>query len=237
MWASRQAMVVTGGGVGSGMGVVHSELAAAHRDRRRALAAAAHVPAAGHRLPEVLIVGEPGQPRAELVLPVRFELLAQLGVPVKVHDRHARPLCGQERSAIAGRIRFRGGNLGPPAAAAVTARRYARTGPEPSWRRGSRSRPGRCAATCRSCAAWAIRCYAAPGVAGGYRLGAGAALPPLLLDDDEAVAVALSLRTAASHAVTGVVGGVRARAGQAGAGAAVPAASTRPPPSARRRCR
>jgi predicted DNA-binding transcriptional regulator YafY len=46
--------------------------------------------------------------------------------------------------------------------------------------------------------------YAAPGVAGGYRLGAGAALPPLLLDDDEAVAVALSLRTAASHAVTGV---------------------------------
>src|SRR5260221_14235794 len=27
---------------------------------------------------------------------------------------------------------------------------------------------------------------AAPGVAGGYRLGAGSALPPLLLDDDEA---------------------------------------------------
>jgi predicted DNA-binding transcriptional regulator YafY len=46
--------------------------------------------------------------------------------------------------------------------------------------------------------------YATPGVAGGYRLGAGASLPPLLLDDDEAVAVALSLRTAASHAVTGV---------------------------------
>lgn len=46
--------------------------------------------------------------------------------------------------------------------------------------------------------------HAAPGVAGGYRLGAGAALPPLLLDDDEAVAVALSLRTAASHAVRGV---------------------------------
>jgi predicted DNA-binding transcriptional regulator YafY len=45
---------------------------------------------------------------------------------------------------------------------------------------------------------------AAPGVAGGYRLGAGAALPPLLLDDDEAVAVALSLRTSAAHSVTGV---------------------------------
>jgi predicted DNA-binding transcriptional regulator YafY len=46
--------------------------------------------------------------------------------------------------------------------------------------------------------------HAEPGVAGGYRLGAGAALPPLLLDDDEAVAVALSLRTSAAHAVTGV---------------------------------
>jgi predicted DNA-binding transcriptional regulator YafY len=46
--------------------------------------------------------------------------------------------------------------------------------------------------------------HAAPGVAGGYRLGAGAALPPLLLDDEEAVAVALSLRSAASHSVTGV---------------------------------
>jgi predicted DNA-binding transcriptional regulator YafY len=45
---------------------------------------------------------------------------------------------------------------------------------------------------------------AAPGAAGGYRLGAGTALPPLLLDDEEAVAVALSLRTAASHEVTGV---------------------------------
>jgi predicted DNA-binding transcriptional regulator YafY len=46
--------------------------------------------------------------------------------------------------------------------------------------------------------------HAAPGVAGGYRLGAGAALPPLLLDDEEAVAVALSLRTSAAHAVTGI---------------------------------
>jgi predicted DNA-binding transcriptional regulator YafY len=42
------------------------------------------------------------------------------------------------------------------------------------------------------------------GVAGGYRLGAGAALPPLLLDDEEAVAVAVSLRTAASQPVTGI---------------------------------
>ena len=40
-----------------------------------------------------------------------------------------------------------------------------------------------------------------PGVAGGYRLGVGAALPPLLLDDEEAVAVALGLRAAAADSV------------------------------------
>ncbi|WP_406080698.1 helix-turn-helix transcriptional regulator [Micromonospora sp. NBC_00858] len=43
-----------------------------------------------------------------------------------------------------------------------------------------------------------------PGVAGGYRLGAGSALPPLLLDDDEAVAVAVGLRAAASGSVRGI---------------------------------
>lgn len=45
---------------------------------------------------------------------------------------------------------------------------------------------------------------AAPGVAGGYRLGAGGELPPLLLDDAEAVAVAVGLRTAASVQVAGI---------------------------------
>lgn len=37
-----------------------------------------------------------------------------------------------------------------------------------------------------------------------YWLGAGAALPPLLLDDDEAVAVAVALRTAAGGGVAGI---------------------------------
>ncbi|MGI8714792.1 MAG: helix-turn-helix transcriptional regulator [Solirubrobacteraceae bacterium] len=45
---------------------------------------------------------------------------------------------------------------------------------------------------------------AAPGVAGGYRLGAGGQLPPLLLDDAEAVAVAVGLRTAASGSIAGI---------------------------------
>src|SRR5581483_9746621 len=46
--------------------------------------------------------------------------------------------------------------------------------------------------------------HARPGVAGGYRLGAGAELPPLLLDDEEAVAVAIALRTAAGGTVAGI---------------------------------
>ena len=43
--------------------------------------------------------------------------------------------------------------------------------------------------------------HATSGTAGGYQLGSGASLPPLLLDDDEAVAVAISLRTAAGGGV------------------------------------
>ncbi|GAA1677197.1 WYL domain-containing protein [Glycomyces endophyticus] len=42
------------------------------------------------------------------------------------------------------------------------------------------------------------------GAAGGYRLEAGSAVPPLLLDDEEAVAVAVGLRAAASGSVSGI---------------------------------
>lgn len=45
---------------------------------------------------------------------------------------------------------------------------------------------------------------ATPGVAGGYRLAAGSHMPPLVLDDDEAVAIAVGLRAAAGSAVTGI---------------------------------
>jgi predicted DNA-binding transcriptional regulator YafY len=45
---------------------------------------------------------------------------------------------------------------------------------------------------------------AVTGPAGGYRLHAGTAMPPLLLDDDEAVAIAVGLRTAAGASVTGI---------------------------------
>lgn len=45
---------------------------------------------------------------------------------------------------------------------------------------------------------------ASPGTGGGYQLGVGAELPPLLLDDDEAVAVAVGLRTAAGQGIEGI---------------------------------
>ena len=46
------------------------------------------------------------------------------------------------------------------------------------------------------------------GTAGGYRLGAGATLPPLLLDDEEAVAAVVGLRATATGAGGGAVTGV-----------------------------
>ncbi|MBX3726782.1 MAG: transcriptional regulator [Xanthomonadales bacterium] len=48
---------------------------------------------------------------------------------------------------------------------------------------------------------------ASSGVGGGYALGRGAALPPLVLDDEEAVALALALRAASAE-----VGGIEATA-------------------------
>lgn len=46
--------------------------------------------------------------------------------------------------------------------------------------------------------------HASHGTGGGYQLGAGRALPPLLLDSEEAVAVAVCLRLAAGGTVAGV---------------------------------
>ncbi len=46
--------------------------------------------------------------------------------------------------------------------------------------------------------------HSTAGLEGGYQLGAGSTMPPLLLDDDEAVAVALGLRYAASGSLEGV---------------------------------
>ena len=59
------------------------------------------------------------------------------------------------------------------------------------------------------------------GPAGGYRLGAGADLPPLLFDDDEAVAIAVGLTVTSSGSIEGHRGEFAARPHQDGAGAPV----------------
>ncbi|MFP5313865.1 MAG: helix-turn-helix transcriptional regulator [Actinomycetes bacterium] len=46
--------------------------------------------------------------------------------------------------------------------------------------------------------------HASPGIAGGYQLGAGAQLPPLLLDDEEALAVAIGLSAVTASPVSGL---------------------------------
>jgi predicted DNA-binding transcriptional regulator YafY len=46
--------------------------------------------------------------------------------------------------------------------------------------------------------------HSTSGASGGYQLGAGSTIPPLLLTDEEAVAVAIGLRTAANGAISGI---------------------------------
>ncbi|MFE7315290.1 helix-turn-helix transcriptional regulator [Streptomyces sp. NPDC057555] len=46
--------------------------------------------------------------------------------------------------------------------------------------------------------------HATMGAEGGYRLAAGTAMPPLLLDDEEAVAIAVGLRSTAGHTIVGI---------------------------------
>ncbi|MFC9999411.1 helix-turn-helix transcriptional regulator [Nocardia sp. NPDC127526] len=46
--------------------------------------------------------------------------------------------------------------------------------------------------------------HATQGNIGGYRLAAGTAMPPLVLDDEEAVAIAIGLRTATTATITGI---------------------------------
>jgi predicted DNA-binding transcriptional regulator YafY len=46
--------------------------------------------------------------------------------------------------------------------------------------------------------------HSTSGAEGGYQLGAGSTMPPLLLDDEEAVAVAIGLRSAATGTVEGI---------------------------------
>ena len=89
--------------------------------------------------------------------------------------------------------------------------RAARAAPVPAGVDRARSSPTGSASPSAASAATSDRLRelgypveASKGVGGGYRLGAGRALPPLLLDAEEAVAVAVCLRLAAGGTVAGV---------------------------------
>src|SRR4029450_8210898 len=142
--------------------------------------------------------------------------------------------CGRKRSSIGGRLGSHGhlratGEAAEPAPGAArldrpgagrAARGHGPDGPQrrraaasprlsrPGQPRGGGGAPGGGGRTVRNAVERLRRLgypvQASPGVGGGYRLGAGAALPPLLLDDEEAVAVAVGLRTAAGGAVAGI---------------------------------
>src|ERR1700727_307638 len=61
-----------------------------------------------------------------------------------------------------------------------------------------------------------------PGVDSGYQLAPGAALPPLALDDEEAVALAVGLRLATQGTTGGTVAGTESDAAPGAAGDDLP---------------
>src|SRR6516225_7448755 len=189
--------------IGLGHGEIDGELARAHLDRRRPRPARPHVPRAGHGLPAVFLVGQPVQPRPQLLAPVPVQLLGQLEAPVNVaHETHPKKQSGQDRSAKARHKARHDGRV------TDTAGRLLRLLPlltaRPSWRGDELA--ARLGVTTRTVRRDIDRLrelgypvHAVPGRQGGYALGPGGArLPPLLLDEDSAVAVALGLRAAAA---------------------------------------
>ena len=140
-----------------------------------------------------------GGPTLELVVVVGDEMGDH---EVFVHGSHPTERPGQIPSAS--RDKLQRWNP-PPPACSVCCRSCSpgRSGPPPIWPSAWGSRPEPSAATSPSCASSGYPVDAEPGPHGGYRLGAGAALPPLLLSDDEAVAVVVGLRVATGHNVAG----------------------------------
>ena len=78
------------------------------------------------------------------------------------------------------------------------------TGRAPTSPRDSRSARGPCAATSTGCATSGTPSTPSAGSRAATSCGPGGSLPPLLLEDDEAVAIAVGLRTTASGAVAGL---------------------------------
>ena len=101
--------------------------------------------------------------------------------------------CGQIRSAIRAMMRDRG-HPGTPPAPAGDVHDAGQRGAPTSSPVGSRSRPARLRRDVTRLRDLGYPIASTTGRYGGYELGAGGRLPPLLLDDDEAIAVSVALR-------------------------------------------
>ena len=163
-------------------------------------------PAVRHRLPEVLVVGEAVEPRAQLVRPVVVELVGELGDQAvrRVSYDYPGSHIGQFRS-----YKLRQSVQACPKRRAGCCSCSACCSPGGCGRASELA--DRLGVTTRSVRRDVERLrdlgypvHASKGHGGGYQLGAGAALPPLLLDPDEAVAMAVCLRLAAGGSVAGV---------------------------------
>ena len=104
-------MVVTGAGSGSGNSKSATRSPAPAAMAERASARGPDAPAARHGLPEVLVVGEAVEPRAEVPVPVPAELLGQLLRPVQAHGPTSL-LVGLRAGATLGTIADRPGPRG-----------------------------------------------------------------------------------------------------------------------------
>jgi len=90
------------------------------------------------------------------------------------------------------------------AAAAVPAAGAAVTGRERSWPTGSRCPCARCGATSTGYGSWATRCRRTAGSTAATNWPRAQCFPPLVLDDEEAVALAVGLHAATSIAAAGM---------------------------------
>src|SRR3982751_5795814 len=136
------------------------------------------------------------------MVPVELPLLPQGPVPVdvvRVHGSHPAMPGGQDRSAISGRVGTmdtanadgRGTTERVLTLLGLLQQRPVWTGPELADRLGVTPRTVRRDVERLRTLGYPVQ--ASQGVGGGYQLGPGQDLPPLLLDDEEAIVTAVSL--------------------------------------------
>ena len=203
MWAMRQAMVVTGAGSGSGYSksATRSPPPAACAVRASARGRMLQAPSTGSQRYSSSV--SPSSIGRRWCSQCQLSWSGSWAIRSNGHGGHRREPCGPFRSAWWTRLR---GVLDTSARLlrllSLLQTRPDWSGPELADRLGVTTRTVRRDVDRLRQLGYPVD--AAPGVAGGYRLGSGTNLPPLLLDDDEATAVAIALGTTTGGAVRGM---------------------------------